>query len=90
MEVYINLESLEDITDNALLKISRKNGKPEIVKIVKLQDLNDHDKQVRKEVCDWIKQKIKQIDDVYKYPDYDKSDAVEYVLDAVEEILDQI
>ena len=58
MEVYINLENLEDITNNALLKISRKNGKPEIVEIVELQSLAEHDKQIRKEVCEILDKRI--------------------------------
>ena len=58
MKVYINLENLEDITNNALLKISRKNGKPEIVEIVELQSLAEHDKQIRNEVCEILDKKI--------------------------------
>ena len=58
MKVYIDLENLEDITNNALLKISRKNGKPEIVEIVELQSLAEHDKQIRNEVCEILDKKI--------------------------------
>lgn len=57
MKVYIDLDNLEDITNNALIKISRKNAKPEIVRLVGLCSLADHDKQVRKEVVQEIRQK---------------------------------
>lgn len=64
MEVYINLENLEDITDNALLKISRNNAKPEIVELVKLKSIADHDKEIKKQI-------VKQVlDFIEKYKIY--------------------
>lgn len=55
MKVFVDFEDLDtkDITDNALIKISRK-AKPELCECVKLSSLVDHDKQVRKQVCDEI------------------------------------
>lgn len=55
-----------------------------------LQSLTDHDKQVRKKVCEKISEKVKNFNKVYLYPDYTKSDAIECILDDIEEILDQI
>lgn len=46
MKVYIDLDNLENITNNALIKISRKNAKPEIVELVDLCSLSEYTKKL--------------------------------------------
>lgn len=85
MKVYIDLDNLEDITSNALIKISRKNAKPELVELVDLCSLVDHDKQVRKEVCNDFKGRFLATCQIEK-----GCDTASFSLEVLSRILDQI
>ena len=93
MKLYADLDVLEDITNNALIKISRKNAQPEIVELVDLCSLADHDNQIRKQVCEEFREIVRQ-----KYPicyinmreKLFNSDEITISFKKVSEILDQI
>ena len=59
MKVYIDFEDLDEktFTNNALIYINRKKG-IDYVEQIKIQSLTDYAKQVRKEVCEEIKEKV--------------------------------
>lgn len=85
MKVYVDFEDLDikDITDNALIKISRK-AKPELCECVKLSSLVDHDKRVRKQVCDEIREKLKENGLLYTWKGEPKYKTMEELLDQIE------
>ena len=67
MKVYVDFEDLDEktFTDNALIYINRKKD-IDYVEQIKIQSLADYTKQVRKEVCENIKEKLrKQYPTVY-------------------------
>jgi Holliday junction resolvase len=89
MKIYIDEN---DIAKTVTYK--EENGKRQYLYIHDnegfiFKELSEHDKQVRQEVCEEIKEKVKNFNKVYLYPDYTKSDAIECILDDVEEILEQ-